>query len=73
MQVDVNRLRGCIAASGMSQAQLAEKIGVDNSTFIRKMKNNGLAFSVGQMHKIVDVLSLSSEEASRIFLFENSQ
>lgn len=73
MQVDINRLKGCIAASGMSQAQVAEKIGVDNSTFIRKMKNNGLTFSVGQIHKIVDVLSMSPAEASRIFLFENSQ
>ncbi len=73
MQVDTNKLRGCIASSGMTQEAVAKAIGVDNSTFIRKMKCNGLAFSIGQMHKLVAVLSISPSEAASIFLAENSQ
>lgn len=73
MHVDINRLKGSIAASGMTQEAVARAIGVDNSTFIRKMKCQGVAFSVGQMHKLVDVLAISPEEAAHIFLCSNSQ
>ena len=73
MQVDINKLKGSIAASGMTQEAVAKAIGIDNSTFIRKMKCNGLAFSIGQMHQLVDVLSISKAEAADIFLHENSQ
>lgn len=73
MQVNVNMLRESIAEKGMTQEAVAKAIGVDNSTFIRKMKSDGLSFSVGQMHKIVDVLSISKTRATDIFLSENSQ
>ena len=68
MYVDVNRLRGFIAARGMTQQAVAHAIGVNNSTFIRKMKCNGEAFSVCQMHMLADILKLSPEEAADIFL-----
>jgi len=73
MRVDINRLKGSIAARGMTQEAVAKAIGIDNSTFIRKMKCEGVAFSVGQMHKLVDVLAISPEEAAAIFLANNSQ
>jgi len=73
MRVDINRLKGSIAARGMTQESVAKAIGIDNSTFIRKMKCEGVAFSVGQMHKLVDVLAISPEEAAAIFLASNSQ
>lgn len=68
MHTDVNRLRGKIAEKRMTNEELASKIGMDPSTFYRKMKADGLAFTVGQMHKIVAELSLTAEEASAIFL-----
>lgn len=73
MHVDVHRLKGSIVASGMTQEAVARAIGIDNSTFIRKMKSEGIAFSVGQMHKLADVLSLTPEETIRIFLNDDSQ
>lgn len=73
MRVDVNRLKGNIVAQGMTQEALAKAIGIDAATFSRKMKCSGLAFTVGQMHKMVDVLKIPSEEAAHIFLSENSQ
>lgn len=72
MTVDTKRLKGCMAAQGMTQEAVAKAIGVDNSTFIRKMKCEGLAFSVGQMHKIVEVLHIGREDAAAIFLAQNS-
>lgn len=73
MRVDVDRLKGSIVARGMTQEAVAHAIGVDNSTFCRKMKCDGIAFSVGQMHKLVDLLKITPEEAMQIFLCENSQ
>ena len=67
MRVDTELLRRRIAARGKTKEAVANEIGVDYSTFARKMKCDGLAFSIGQMHKIVEILDLSAEDASRIF------
>lgn len=67
MRVDTELLRRSIAASGKTKEAVANEIGVDYSTFARKMKCDGLAFSIGQMHKIVDILNLSAEDATKIF------
>lgn len=72
MYVDIAKLRGRIVEKGYTQETLAEQLGVDNSTFSRKMKANGAAFTVGQMHKIAELLTLSGKEAAEIFLQDNS-
>lgn len=72
VQVDTNKLRGKIVECGLTQEHVAKSIGVDRSTFYRKMKDNGSEFSVGEMHSICDVLSLTNEEAVAIFLSEKS-
>ena len=69
MQTNMDKLRGKMAENKITQEELAEKIGIDPSTFYRKMKTEGTSFTVGQMHKIVDVLDLSSTEAAAIFLW----
>ena len=73
MQVNIARLREKILAQGMTQEKAAHAIGMDKSTFSRKMKGQALGFSVGEMHKLVSVLNINNTEAVEIFLFENSQ
>ena len=68
MRVDTNALCNKISQARTTKEEFASKIGMDPSTFHRKMKADGLAFTVGQMHKIVDVLGLNAEEAKSIFL-----
>lgn len=68
MHTDMAKLKGKITERSMTQEEVAEKIGIDSSTFSRKMKANGLTFTVGQMHKIANVLSLTNQEAVQIFL-----
>lgn len=68
MRVNVDALKGKIVDRGLTQEQVAEKINLDRSTFSRKMCSNALKFSVGDMHKLCDVLQLSAEEAKHIFL-----
>lgn len=73
MQVNMDKLRGKMAEKNIGKEELAKKIGVDASTFYRKMKDEGVSFTIGQMHRIVDELGLSREEATTIFLWQNSQ
>lgn len=67
MRVDIDLLKKSIAASGKTKETVAKELGIDYSTFARKMNSEALAFSIGQMHKMVDVLDLSAEQAKSIF------
>ena len=73
MSTNMDVLRGKMTERRVSIEEMARLIGVDASTFYRKMKSDGANFTVGQMHKIVEVLQLTTEEASTIFLWTNSQ
>lgn len=65
--VDVNKLKGAIVENGKTQQQVAEGIGIDRSTFYRKIKNGG-DFSIGEVSKMVSVIPLTNEQAIQIFL-----
>lgn len=67
MNADMNMLSGKIRERRMTQEEFAKEMGIDASTFYRKMKSDGLTFTVGQMHKMVDILGLSADEARKIF------
>lgn len=73
MYVDTAKLRGRIVEKGLTQEALAAQIGIDSSTFSRKMGANGTSFTIGQMHQMAEILMLSGKEAAEIFLQENSQ
>ena len=68
MSVDVPRLKEKISACHLTPEKLAERIGIDHSTFYRKLKADGLTFTVAQMHAMADVLNLTKDEAIQIFL-----
>lgn len=60
-------LKQKISAANLTVDELAIQIGMNPSTFYRK--KNGLdAFTVGEMHSLVDALKLSGKEAKDIFL-----
>lgn len=65
----MNKLRGRMAELKLTPEDMAREIGVDPSTFYRKIKSDGVNFTVGQIHKIVDILKLTREEAASIFLW----
>lgn len=73
MQVNVDMLRAKIIERHTTQGDLARAIHMDKSTFSRKMKSDALDFSIGEMHQIASILSLSKREAEEIFLSQNSQ
>lgn len=73
MQTNMNLLKGKIREHGLTQSDVATRIGMDSSTFSKKVSADGLKFTVGEMHSIAAVLSLTNDECRDIFLPENSQ
>ena len=63
--LDVNKLKGKIVEKGKNVEALADDIGIDSSTFYRKMKNN--SFEIGEADRIVKALDLSRDDAMAIF------
>lgn len=62
-------LRSKMAENQVNVEEMAKALGIDDSTFYRKLKTDGVSFTVGQMHKIAEVLQLSHDEAASIFLW----
>lgn len=73
MNINVSKLKGKMAEAGFSNEALARAVGMNASTFYRKMKARGLTFTIEQMHNMVSLLKLSEDEAKDIFLGKNSQ
>lgn len=69
VSINMELLHGKMREKHISNEDMAVQIGVDASTFYRKIKANGVNFTVGQMHKIVEILRLTKEEAVSIFLW----
>lgn len=69
MSTNMDVLRGKMVEKRINAKEMAQRIGVDTSTFYRKMKSDGMSFTVGQMHKIAEVLCLTHDEAANIFLW----
>lgn len=63
--INTSKLKNLISERS-SQEKVAEKIGVDRSTFYRKMKKGG-SFTVGEVQKLVKAIPLSNDEAISIF------
>lgn len=66
MAVDVQKLNDLIASRTTKQ-KLADEIGIDRSTFYRKLKGEGKGFSIIEAQKISDAVPLTDQEAIEIF------
>lgn len=64
--IDVNKLRGAIIEKGKTQQEVAYEIGMNKSTFYKKMKEGG-NFSIREVQKLFETIPLSKEKAIEIF------
>ena len=64
--VDVNKLNGKIAERNTTKEAVADAIGVNRSTYYRRLKSSTL--TIRDIHKICDVLRLSGADALEIFI-----
>lgn len=67
--VKTAKLRGTIVEKSTTQEAIADLIGIDRSTFYRKMKNDG-NFTLKEAKDIKEALNLTNEEAIDIFFAE---
>ncbi|EOW2617735.1 XRE family transcriptional regulator [Enterococcus faecalis] len=69
--INVAKLKGLIVERGTTQQAVADSIGIDRSTFYRKMKKGG-DFSIEEAKGIKEQVPLSDAEAIEIFLAKKS-
>lgn len=72
MTANINKLKGKIVERGMTQNALSNALRMSQSTLHRKIKEGGLGFSIGEIHRIAEILCLTQEETDEIFLQHNS-
>jgi len=65
--IDVNLLQLEIDKSGLKLDKIADELMIDRSTLYRKINNIGRGFTVAEMQKLVWLLDIPSESASKIF------
>lgn len=68
MPVDVERIKIRMDEMDLTVKDVVNALGIDESTYYRKMANNGKTFSVEQAQKLSILLDLTKQEASEIFL-----
>ena len=67
MQVNVELLREKIVEKKLTIERLSNLIGIDASTFYRKIKENGETFTLKEMFAIIEIIDISKKEAEKIF------
>lgn len=67
MQINTNRIRGKIVENGLTGAKVANALGIDQSTFYRKISEGGGSFTIIQAQNIAKILNLTPEECNAIF------
>ena len=65
--MDVSLLRAKMHERKMSISALSESIGIDDSTFYRKVNENGEKFTVAQARAMASLLELTPEDTTAIF------
>lgn len=68
--VDANKLKEKIQKKGLTEAKIAEKLGVKNHVFHNKLNGIGKCFTIKEVDKLVQILRLEGNEAERIFFAE---
>lgn len=65
--MDVLKLRSKMVEKKVSVESLSNLIGINKSTFYRKLSTDGKDFTVGEANAIADSLNLSADDFNAIF------
>lgn len=68
MPIDTSALKMKMSSRGVTVSDLAKILNIDESTYYRRMSNDGDTFTVGEVQKIVETLRMSKRDATAIFL-----
>lgn len=64
---NINKLKSVIVEKGYSVNSFAAILSFDKSTFYRKINNNGISLTIGEVDEIAKKLNLSYDEVMLIF------
>ena len=64
--MDLNKLKGKIVENGLNIPKVAEKLEIDPKTLYRRLNSGKI--TVGDAAKMKRILSMTDEEAIKIFL-----
>lgn len=68
MPIDIERIKKRMGELNLTVKDVVSELRIDESTYYRKMANDGKTFSVEQVQKLSALLSLTKQEDSEIFL-----
>ena len=66
--MNVKKLKEKISEANLTGEMVSSTIGIDQSTYYRKLNTEGENFTVAQAKKLASLLNLSGKEAAEIFL-----
>ena len=66
--MNTNKVKGRMVELQITGRDLAKEMNIDQSTFYRKMKDNGESFTLGEITTIKRVLKLDDKTAVDILL-----
>lgn len=67
----VDELKKRIYEKGFNINEISHSLGINTSTFYRKMKSGGDSFSIGEAKKISELLNLTYRDINTIFFGRN--
>ena len=70
MGIDIGYLKTKMKEAGRTPEQAASAMGMNTATYYRKLKSDGVKFTVDEMQRIIQYLNLTEEDAVRIFFTE---
>lgn len=68
--MNTEALKTFMETTGISAKQMANVIGVDISTWYRKLQTNGDSFTIREMNTMIRRCNMSTAEAANIFFNE---
>ena len=67
MQVNIQKLKGKMAENDMNVERLASEIGVNRTTFYRKLNGGGGKFTVSELQSMVSALKMTARRGYEYF------
>lgn len=68
---NMKKLKLKLKEKGLSVEDVSKTMGINRSTFYRKIKNDGETFTVGDIDKLSRILGLQVDEINEIFFAQN--
>lgn len=68
----IQEVKGRMVAKGITPENIAKELGMDVSTYYRKMKAGGIDFNVENLEVFKRILGLNAEEAVDLLIMSES-